>query len=237
MSKILELRNIEFTYYDGTKALKNINVDFVEGEKVAIIGPNGSGKTTLLLVLAFLYTPSKGTIKLFNNGVEVKDKKKIRESIGIVFQDPDVQIFNQSVFDEVSFSLLNSNFSEDEVRKETENILRRLRLDKVMYKMPHRLSFGEKRKLTIASVVIKKPRILLLDEPTSNLDPKSRKEILELLEEVSKDSTFILSTHDLDIAEKLTERAIVLYNGEIVYDGKTREIKTNKEILTKYDLI
>ncbi|MBO3800913.1 MAG: energy-coupling factor ABC transporter ATP-binding protein [Thermoproteota archaeon] len=236
-NKVLELNEVDYTYFDGTKALSNINIRILKNEKVAIIGPNGSGKTTLLLVASFLYPPTRGSVKLFDNEEEIKDKKVIRKKIGIVFQDPDMQIFNQSVFDEIVFSLLQIGKKEDEAKESTDKLVKLLRLDKVRYKMPHRLSFGEKRKLTIASVIAKEPEILLVDEPTSNLDPKSRREIIEVLKEVSTNSTFLFSTHDLEAAFELSKRIIVMYDGKIVYDGKTEDITKNKETLKRYDLI
>lgn len=234
--KVLELNNVEYTYFDGTKALNDISIKFFKNEKVAIVGPNGSGKTTLLLIASFLYPPTKGSVKLFNNGEEIRDRKTIRKKIGIVFQDPDMQIFNQSVFDEIAFSLLQIGKKEDEVRESTQKLIKLLRLEKIMYKMPHRLSFGEKRKVTIASVIAKEPEILLVDEPTSNLDPKSRREIIEVLKEVSTNSTFLFSTHDLEAAFELSKRIIVMYDGKIVYDGSTEEVAKNKEILKRYEL-
>lgn len=234
--EVLELSNVDYIYFDGTKALNNICTKFSKNEKVAIIGPNGSGKTTFLMVTSFLYVPTKGTVKIFKNGEEVRDKKTIREMIGIVFQDPDVQIFNQSVFDEIVFTLLQKNMKEEIVRERAEKLIRSLGLEKIEYKMPHRLSFGEKRKVTIASVIAKEPEILLVDEPTSNLDPKSRREIIKILKEVSANSTFLFSTHDLGAVYELASRVIIMYDGKIVYDGSIKEINTNKEILKKYEL-
>jgi cobalt/nickel transport system ATP-binding protein len=234
--KVLELNEVDYIYFDGTKALSNVSAEFLKNEKVAIVGPNGSGKTTFLLVASFLYPPTRGSVKLFNNGEEIRDKKTIRKKIGIVFQDPDAQIFNQSVFDEIAFSLFQVGRKEEEVKEKTENLMKSLRLDKIRYKMPHRLSFGEKRKVTIASVIAKEPEILLVDEPTSNLDPKSRREIIEILKEVSTNSTFLFSTHDLEAAFELSKRLIIMYDGKIVYDGKTKDIAKNKEILKRYEL-
>lgn len=235
--KVLELNEVDYVYFDGTKALNNVSVKFFKNEKVAIVGPNGSGKTTFLLVASFLYSPTRGSVKLFNNGEEIKDKKTIRKKIGIVFQDPDMQIFNQSVFDEIAFSLLQVMEKEEEVIEKAEKLIKSLRLDKIRYKMPHRLSFGEKRKVTIASVIAKEPEILLVDEPTSNLDPRNRGEIIEILKEVSAKSTFLFSTHDLEAAFELSNRMIIMYEGRIVYDGKTEDIIKNKEILKRYELI
>jgi cobalt/nickel transport system ATP-binding protein len=253
----IEISNLSFKYpstrkissFDqGAKGFKEVlhKISFIvsEGEKVSLIGPNGAGKSSLLLNIAGLQESKhrKGQIKIY--GIELNDKNiyGIREKIGFVFQDPNDQLFSTSVFDDVAFGLINYlNKKRDPRAKDIKFIegrvkesLAKVNLKNVENEMPYFLSFGEKKLAALATVLSYDPEILILDEPSSNLDPSNRDNFIELLKRFDK--TIIVATHDLDLAYDFSERAIVLNGGRIVFDGNTREVLEDKDFLNANNL-
>ncbi len=231
--KIIEIANLKFTYPDGTVALKGINLDIEEGESVAIVGPNGSGKSTLLLQLNGILR-GEGTIRIRSLLLEEKNLRRIRSLVGMVFQDPDDQLFSPTVFDDVAFGPMNMGLSQEEVRRKVKEALEEVELTGFGHRSAHHLSFGEKKKVSIATILSTNPKILALDEPTSNLDPRARRHIIDLLKGLKQ--TKIVATHDMNLAWELCERAVILNDGKIAADGSREKILTNEPLLVKHGL-
>lgn len=229
--KIVEISNLDFAYPNGREALKRVNLKVEEGESLGIIGPNGSGKSTLLLHLNGILRGS-GEIKIFGLNPEGKNLKEIRKKVGVVFQDPDDQLFSPTVFDDVAFGPINMGFKESEVEKRVEDALDKVGLRKLMDESPQHLSFGEKKRISVATVLSMEPELLVLDEPTSNLDPRSRREILNLLKGL--EGTKIIATHDISAVEELASRVVILYEGEVVADGEATKILNDDALLRKF---
>jgi len=232
--KIIEIKNLSYSYPDKTKALSGIDMDVYDGDCLGIIGPNGSGKTTLLLHLNGILMGA-GTVKI--NGLEVEDKNfsSIRSMVGMVFQDPDAQLFMPTVFDDIAFGPINMGLSKDDVNLSVEKALSQVDMLKSKDKIAHHLSFGEKRRASIATVLSMSPNILAMDEPTSNLDPKHRKMLIQLIKEFNH--TKVIVSHDLDMLSDVCNRLIILKNGSIVAQGNTADILNNQALLESNDLI
>ncbi len=214
---IIELKNAAYTYPDGTKALQGITLKINEKEKLAVIGPNGSGKSTLLMLLAGLFVPSSGTVRIFNVSITKKTAgndrlmNPVRQRIGIVFQDPDVQLFSSTVFDDIAFGLLYQNKRKEEIQEKVNGVLNLLGIESIAGKHPYALSGGEKRKAALATVLVLEPDVLLLDEPTADLDPESKKELVKIIQKLQRaGKTTITATHDTGTAHKIASKAIVL---------------------------
>ena len=218
----LSVNNISFEYPDGFKALENINLSLSKGERLAVLGPNGAGKTTLILHLNGILGDLNGQITLNNNSFSEENISKIRKSVGLVFQDPDDQLFMPTVIEDVMFGPKNFGYNDTESEELAIDALKQVNMIDFLDRPPHHLSYGQKRKVAIASVLASKPKLLVLDEPGSNLDPSSRRELIEILNnlEVSK----ILVTHDLPMALEICERSIVLNDGKITRDDNTLNI-------------
>lgn len=226
------------------EVLDKISFEVVEGEKVSIIGPNGAGKSTLLLNIAGLADEKyrEGEIYIFNKKLDKKSIYDIREDIGFVFQDPNDQLFSTRVFDDVAFGLVNFLSKKDSQKAKDKNYIEeivRLSLEKVNIGgveeiIPHFLSFGEKKLVSLATVLSYDPRILILDEPASNLDPRNRNNFIDLIKTMEK--TIIIATHDLDMAYDFSDRCIIINNKQIVFDGSSSEILTNSKFLREHNL-
>jgi len=226
METAIEVDSVKYLYHDGTLALDYISIEIKRGQRVAILGPNGAGKSTLLLLLAGLIEPSHGCVKVLGLQARGKAIAEIRRQVGIVFQHPDDQLFCPTVWEDVSFGPLNMGLSETEVEGRVKEALDIVGMTGYESKAPHHLSLGQKRRAAIASVLAMKPQILLLDEPTANLDPRSRIELIRFLNKLheTKRITMILALNDMDLALALSDRAYVLEKGKIVAEGTTREI-------------
>ncbi len=234
MSKeIIKVENFSYVYPDGTRALENINLSINQNECVALIGPNGAGKSTLLLALNGIL---KGEGQITINGLEVnhRNQQEVRKKIGLVFQDPDDQLFMPTVYDDVAFGPLSHHLKPEEVKLRVKEALKMVGLEGFSNRSSHHLSLGEKKRLSIATVLSHLPEILVLDEPTSNLDHKSRRELIEVLR--SLPITQIIATHDLFFAYELTQRCFLIYKGKIVAQGETKKILRNSELLNRYEL-
>ncbi|AIS51402.1 cobalt/nickel transport system ATP-binding protein [Thermoanaerobacter kivui] len=242
MSTVFELKNVYYSYNKSIPALIDISFEVKKEEKLILLGANGSGKSTLLKLMDNLIYPGKGEIWAFGKLLGDKktfDEYEFRKKVGFVFQDSDVQLFNTTVFDEVAFAPLQMSLKKDEVQKIVEETLISFGLEKLKDRPPHRLSGGEKKKVALASVMVINPEVLLLDEPTNGLDPRSKKWLLEKLQELNKKgTTIVIATHDLDMAATLSDRIIVLNEDHrIEAIGKPEEILNNEELLLKTNLI
>jgi cobalt/nickel transport system ATP-binding protein len=226
---IVEVKDLQYSYPDGHSALRGISFRITHGETVAIIGANGAGKSTLLLHLNGCLIPEAGTVRVGDFPLTKKTLQHVRRTVGMVFQDPDDQLFMPLVYDDVAFGPLNLGLPPEEVDERVLNALSIVQATHLKDRPPYRLSGGEKRSVAIASVLSMSPSILIMDEPTSNLDPKSRRQLIHLLK--TFDHTIIIATHDLDMVFDLCSRCIVLREGRVVADAPTPEILQNEELL------
>ena len=225
----LSVNNLSFEYPDGFKALENINLSLSKGERLAVLGPNGAGKTTLILHLNGILGDLNGQITLNNNSFSEENISKIRKSVGLVFQDPDDQLFMPTVLEDVMFGPKNFGFSDELVKKNSMKALEQVKMLQFKDKPPHHLSFGQKRKVAIASVLASEPELLVLDEPSSNLDPASRRELIDILKNL--DVSIILVTHDLPMALEICNRSVILNNGKITANDETYKILKNEKVM------
>ena len=238
--KIFELRNVSYRYPTGDYALKNVNMDIYEGERVAIVGPNGAGKTTLLQILDGLI-PAEGYVKAFDMVLDEQtlrsDKMfEFRKKVGLVFQDPDIQLFSPTVFDDIAFGPLHMDVSKEEVVRRVEKALKLMGIEKLKDKHPYNLSGGEKRKAAIATVLSIDPNVILLDEPTADLDPKSKNELIEIMNALNEEGkTIVIATHDIDAIPKIADRVYVI-NKTVLACGTPRDIFTDIDLLKKANL-
>ena len=234
MIKIIRVRNLEYVYPDGTKALKGIDLDIFKGESVGLIGPNGAGKSTLLLHLNGILKGRQGSVEVLGMKVEEKNLTKVRQKVAIVFQDPDDQLFMPTVFDDVAFGPINAGYSDEKVRGKVKEALEGIRMEGYEKRCSHHLSFGEKKRISLATVLSMQPEILILDEPTSNLDPRARRHLMELLKNLSL--TKIVAGHDLELILGICQRVILLDEGKIVANGDTRKVLSNKPLMESHGL-
>ncbi|RLG13305.1 cobalt ABC transporter ATP-binding protein [Candidatus Pacearchaeota archaeon] len=231
--KAIEIRDLSYAYPDGTVALSDINLDVIEGESIGIIGPNGAGKSTLLLHLNGLLQNNSG-IKIFGEKIIQSNLPQIRRKVGLVFQDPDNQLFMPTVFDDVAFGPINMSFSKEEINNLVDEALKKVDMLKFKNHPSHHLSFGEKKRISLATVLSMKPEILVLDEPASNLDPRSRRQLIQFLNRLT--ITKIIATHDLDLVLETCGRVILLHGGRLVSEGDTLDILKDKDLLEKHSL-
>jgi cobalt/nickel transport system ATP-binding protein len=233
MTATVELVNLRFSYPDGQEVLRGVNLRIDQGESVGLIGPNGAGKTTLLLHLNGILQ-GKGETRLFGMAADKNSIKHIRSRIGIVFQDPDDQLFSATVFDDVAYGPLNMGLPNAVVQSRVTQALAEVGLAGFETRTPHHLSFGEKKRISLATVLSMTPELLVLDEPTSNLDPRQRKNLIALLKNIPV--TKIIASHDLEMVRLLCDRVLVLSNGTITVDGKVEDILSNPEIMRQNGL-
>jgi cobalt/nickel transport system ATP-binding protein len=231
---IVESREVHFLYPDGTKALDGISFRIVHGESVALIGENGAGKSTLLMHLNGYLTPSNGELIIGDYPITKKTLQAVRRAVGFVFQDPDDQLFMPTVYDDVAFGPLNMDLPLENIRQRVKDALEQVGALHLIDRPPYKLSGGEKRIVTIASILSMTPDILVMDEPTSNLDPRARRKIISILKTFMH--TKIIATHDLDMALDVCERTLIIYNGRIVADDATDILLRDEELLFKYGL-
>lgn len=225
----LDLSDLHYSYPDGFQAINGLSFSIRQGESVGIIGANGAGKSTLLMLLMGILFPSRGEIRLGEMPVTKKTLPRLRQKLGMVFQDPNDQLFMTTVYDDVAFGPRNYKLDEKEVKLRVERALEMVGILHLQDRAPFKLSGGQKRAAAIASILSMQPDILVMDEPTAALDPKSRRRIMKLLRNIGQ--TKIITSHDLDMVFDLCERTIVLKNGEIAADGLTSEILVNAELL------
>lgn len=230
----LEISGLAFAYPDGNQALFGVNLRVEKGERVALLGPNGAGKTTLVMHLNGIHEAQQGEVKIAGEKIDSKDAallKRIRSSVGVIFQDPDDQLFMPTVREDVAFGPYNMGLRGCELDQVVTDALTQVGMLDFADRAPHHLSFGQRRRVAVAGVLAMKPEILVLDEPSSNLDPASRRELASILK--SLDVTILMVTHDLPYALELCERSLVLSGGVIVEDSSTRELLADQKKLEK----
>ena len=235
----LATKNLSFIYPDGTKALKNVNIEIKRGEKIAIIGPNGAGKSTLFSHFNGLSEPTSGHVEIDGEKVEYKKEKllQVRQKVGIVFQDPNDQLFAPTVKEDIAFGPMNLGLDYDEVEKRIDESLKMVGMEGFENKTPHHLSGGQQKRIAIAGIVAMRPEIMILDERTAGLDPEGVNKVLNILNKLNKEGmSIVISSHDIEMVNEFAEKIFVLYNGEIIAQGNKNEIFTNKELLKKAQL-
>ena len=228
---IVEAQDLHFIYPDGTAALQGITFRITHGQSVAFVGGNGAGKSTLLLQMTGCLLPTRGILRIGDLPVTRKTLKAIRKSVGMVFQNSDDQLFMPTVFEDVAFGPLNLGLSREDVKPLVLKALQRVEAEHLKDRPPFKLSAGEKRRVAIAAILAMSPDILVMDEPSADLDPQSRRELIELLK--SFKHTKIIATHDLDLAMEVCERTIVMYEGCILSDEATQTVFQDGQILAK----
>ncbi len=229
----LKLTNLAFAYPDGHQALFGVNLEIKKGERVAVLGPNGAGKTTLVLHLNGILNGS-GEVEVAGLKLNVDDKEnllEIRRRVGIVFQDPDDQLFMPTVREDVEFGPFNMGLRGTELEERVQWALQQVQMLDFADRAPHHLSFGQRRRVALATVLAMQPEILIMDEPSSNLDPASRRELADIVR--SLDVTVLMVTHDLPYALELCPRSVILSGGVIVSDKSTREILNDKNLMAE----
>ena len=231
---IVEFKDVFFRYPDGTAALRGINFRITHGESVGVVGANGAGKSTLLQHMNGCLLPTSGTVTIGDLLLTKKTRQEVRRKVGIVFQNPDDQLFMPTVFDDVAFGPLNLGMDEASVRERVGKALCMVGRLALRDKPPHNLSCGQKSAVAIAAVMAMEPDILAMDEPAANLDPKSRRALITLLKTFSHSK--IIASHDLDLILDVCERCIVIGDGIVVADGPSAEILSNRALLEENSL-
>jgi len=236
---IIQTENMNFTYPDGTSALLNLNMEIFEGERAAIIGPNGAGKSTLFSHFNGILQPSSGVIKIDGKAISYKkdDLMKIRQKVGMVFQNPDDQLFSPTVEEDIAFGPINLGLSDEEVEKRVKDSLSMVGMEGYQKKAPHHLSGGEKKRVAIAGILAMQPEIMVLDEPTTGLDPMGVEQIMNILYELNQNNmTIIISSHDVEMVTEFANKIFVLNQGEIIKQGTPQEIFDDPATLKKAHL-
>jgi len=227
------VRNLSFSYPDGQRALRGVSLTVARGEKVAIVGPNGAGKSTLLLHLNGILE-GQGEVEITGRPLRDGHKEELRALLGLVFQNPDDQLFSPTVFEDVAFGPLYMGLPEDEVRQRVDEALRQVGMSGLEERMPHRLSLGERKRVAIATVLSMKPAILAVDEPSLGLDPRARRSLINLLQELPQ--TIIACTHDMHLVRDLFPRTVILDEGRVVADGPTEALLSDVALLEEHGL-
>ncbi len=225
---------LSYRYPDGTLALRDVDLHIHPGERVALLGPNGAGKTTLVLHINGIHMPQVGSVAVSGLTLSNESVMEVRRRVGVVFQDPDDQLFMPTVRDDVAFGPQNLGLAGAELEKRVQDSLDAVAVADLADRPPNHLSFGQKRRVAIAGVLAMRPEILVFDEPTSNLDPTSRRELTSILRGL--DITQLIVTHDLPYALELCPRAIVIDRGEIVADGPTRALLADTKLMASHRL-
>ena len=231
---VLDVRGLAYAYPDSHQALYGVTLHVHRGERVALLGPNGAGKTTLVLHLNGILTAGAGSVEVSGLPVAKENLLEIRRRVGVVFQDPDDQLFMPSVRDDVAFGPANLGVRGAALEKRVVDALDRVGMVDYIDRPPHHLSFGQRRRVAVATVLAMEPEVLVLDEPSSNLDPASRRELADILR--SLDVTVLMVTHDLPYAYELCPRSVVLSDGVVVADGPTREVLTDDALMAAHRL-
>jgi len=229
----IEVRGLRFTYPDGREALRGVDLAVGRGEKVALVGPNGAGKSTLLLLLAGLLQ-GEGTIRVFGEELRDGNLRRLRARMGLVFQDPDDQLFSPTVFDDVAYGPLYAGLPESVVRQRVAWALSQVGLEGFEERLSHHLSLGEKKRAAVATVLSMQPEVLVLDEPSAGLDPRARRRLIGLLRELPQ--TMLAATHDMRLVMELLPRTVIIDGGRIVADGPTVEILSDERLLEAHGL-
>ena len=236
--KAIETINLTYTYPDGTKALENINLTVEKGENIAILGPNGAGKSTLLHHFNGLQMPTSGKVYVLGIEVTKKNLEEIRQKVGLVFQDPDDQLFARTVSQDVAFGPTNLGLPKSEIEERVKWALEVTELKGLENKAPQHLSTGQKKRAALAGVLAMKPEVIILDEPMANLDPRTASKILKLLLQLNQELglTLIIATHDVDLVPLFANQICILNKGQIVLQGSPEAVFSQADVLRSMDL-
>jgi cobalt/nickel transport system ATP-binding protein len=234
LTAAVQATGLTYRYPDGHAALDGVDLRIAHAERVALLGPNGAGKTTLLLHLDALLR-GEGQLEVAGLAIAKDTVKRVRTRVGLVFQDPDDQLFMPTVAEDVAFGPQNLGLDEGQVAARVREALEAVRMSAAAARAPHQLSMGERRRVAIATVLAMRPRLLVLDEPSANLDPRSRAELIDLL--AALEGTMLVATHDLPLAAELCERAVILDRGRIVADGPCADVLQDDALLEAHDLM
>ncbi len=234
MSALIQIDRLSYSYPDGKIALRDINLSVEKGEKIGVVGANGAGKSTLLMHINGIFS---GEGKIHVDGLEItrKNLAKIRARVGVVFQNPDDQLFSVTVFDDVAFGPRYQGLPVEEVNSRVKKALTAVQMEGYETRNPYHLSGGEKKRIAIATVLSMEPEVLVLDEPTAGLDPRACRELIDLLSQLPQ--TMLVATHDLALVEKLTPRMIIMNDGRIVADALTRQLLKDEPLLLDNGLV
>ncbi len=234
VARWIEVEHLHFVYPDGFEALRGIHLRIPRGEKVALVGPNGAGKSTLMLHLNGINTPTHGSVRIGGTLIDRTSVKRIRAEVGLVFQDPDDQLFSPTVFEDVAFGPLHMGVPESEIHERVERALAAVGMAGSERRLPHRLSLGQRKRVALATVLSMDPSVLVFDEPSAGLDPRGRRELIVLLR--SLDQTLLVSTHDMRLVDEVFPRTVVMDDGEIVGDDATATLLADDAFLKAHGL-
>ena len=230
----IELEHVHFRYPDGFEALQGVDLRVAAGEKVALVGPNGAGKSTLMLQLNGTLRPAHGSVRVSGMAVGKDTIRRVRSEVGLVFQDPDDQLFSPTVFDDVAFGPLHMGLPAEEVHRRVERALAAVGMAAFAHRVPHRMSLGERKRVALATVLSMDPSILVFDEPSAGLDPRGRRELIGLLRSLAQ--TMLVSTHDMRLVAEVFPRTVIVDDGAIVADGPTDLILADTTLLEAHGL-
>ena len=233
MHHTLDIQDLHFSYPDGRKALRGVSLFINPGEKTALVGPNGSGKSTLLLHLNGILR-GEGEVHVCGKELTNESLRQIRALVGLVFQDPDDQLFSQSVYEDVAFGPLYMGLPKEGIAQKVRQALEDVGMAGSEARVPHHLSEGEKKRVAIATVLSMDPEVLVLDEPTAGLDPRGRRELIQLLRGLPQ--TMLVATHDMRMVAELFERTVIIDEGQVVGDGPTAQILAEPHLLERHGL-
>jgi cobalt transport protein ATP-binding subunit len=228
------IEHLHYTYPDGTEALRGIDLEVLAGEKVAIVGPNGAGKSTLLMHLNGILAGGHGRVVVDDDVVGPASVKRIRAAVGVVFQDPNDQLFSPTIGEDVAFGPLHLGLPKEEVHHRVERALAAVGMSGMERRVPHHLSLGQRKRVSLATVLSMDPAVLVFDEPTAGLDPRGRREIMSLL--AGRSETLLVGTHDLAMVAEVLPRTVILDDGHLVADGPTAALLEDDTLLEGHGL-
>jgi cobalt/nickel transport system ATP-binding protein len=233
---VIDVKGLRFAYHDGREVLHGVDLTVSRGEKVALVGPNGAGKSTLMLHLNGILgaRDGKGDVRVMGQALRKENLGAIRAQVGVVFQDPDDQLFSPTVFEDVAFGPLHMGLAEDEVRRLVTWALEQVGMGNYVHRVSHHLSIGEKKRVAIATVLSMSPEILVLDEPSAGLDPRARRSLINLLRDMPQ--TILVSTHDMRLVDELFPRVVIMDEGAVVADGATSVLLNDEALLEAHGL-
>ncbi|MBN1439552.1 MAG: ABC transporter ATP-binding protein [Anaerolineales bacterium] len=234
MHNTLEIEHLHSRYPDGPIVLYDVTLHIRARERVALVGPNGAGKSTLMLHLNGILRAESGIIRVCGTPLEDSTLRAVRRAVGLVFQNPDDQLFSPTVFDDVAFGPMYQGCAPEEIRRRVHSALAAVHMESYIHRVSHHLSVGEKKRIAIATVLSMDPEILVLDEPTAGLDPQARRNFIRLLAELPQ--TMLVAAHDLSFVREICQRTVILDSGRIVADGPTRKILADRKLLAAHGL-
>ncbi len=237
---ILSAENLSYAYPDGSKALNGLNINLQRGKITVLLGANGAGKSTLFLTLNGILRPESGDLTFDGKPYDYTKKGllHLKEKIGIVFQDPDNQLFSASVEQDISFGVFNQGYKEDEVRKRVDEIMEKVGITALKDKPTHALSYGQKKRVAIAGVLVMEPEIIILDEPTAGLDPEGVRSFLSLIQALNEEHgiTILIATHNIDLVPELADYIYVIKKGQALFEGEVQDVMAQRDVLLEAGL-